>query len=76
MADYHVGTGEISGEIYAGTLSKDKTKWQSRTLVTDEAVCAVRDHLLNKLAAEKLKQYGYEWTRKDGKKVTLQVSIE
>lgn len=76
MADYHVGTGEISGEIYAGTLSKDKTKWQNRTLVTDEAVCAVRDHLLNKLAAENLKQYGYEWTRKDGKKVTLQVSIE
>lgn len=76
MADYHVGTGEISGEIYAGTLSKDKTKWKDRTIVTDEAICAVRDHLVNKLTVENLKQYGYEWTRKDGKKVTLIVSIE
>lgn len=75
MADYHVGTGEISGEIYAGTLSKDKTKWKDRTIVTDEAICAVRDHLVNKLTVENLKQYGYEWTRKDGKKVTLMISI-
>ncbi len=46
MADYHVGAGEITGEIYAGVLAKDGKTWRNRSFVTDEAICAVRDHLI------------------------------
>ena len=76
MATYHVGAGEISGEIYAGTLSKDMKKWKNRTVVTDEAICAVRDHLVNKMTLEKQSSYGYEWSRKDGKKIVLSVAVK
>ena len=75
MGTYHVGVGEISGEIFAGTLSKDGKTWKDRTTVTDEAICAVRDHLLNGMTTENGEFYGYEWQRKDGKKVVLSVSI-
>lgn len=45
MADYHVGCGAFG--IYAGTLnSKNKTLWQNKSDVTDEAVSAVAQYLL------------------------------
>lgn len=76
MATYHVGTGEISGEIYAGTLNKNGLTWKNRTLVTTEAISAVRDHMLNKMIVDNLSHFGYEWKRKDGKKVVLLLSVE
>lgn len=76
MADYHVGTGEITGEIYAGVLSKDNKTWRNRSLVTDEAICAVRDHLINQMEQNKQEWFGYEWTRKDGRKVVLSLSVK
>ena len=76
MAVYHVGASPITGEIYAGTLSKDLQSWKNKTLVTDEAICAVRDHLVNAMTIEHKDWYGYEWTRKDGKKVILSAAIK
>lgn len=75
MATYHVGAGAISGEIYAGTLSKDGSRWQNRTIVTDEAVAAVRDHFLSEAMSAGQDFFGYEWTRKDGKKISLRLII-
>ncbi len=76
MAEYHVGAGEISGEIYAGTLSNNGKTWRNRSVVTDEAICAVRDHLINQMTLEKQDWYGYEWSRKDGRKVVLSISVK
>ena len=76
MADYHVGTGAITGEIYAGVLSKDSKTWRNRSIVTDEAICAVRDHLINQMEQNKQEWFGYEWTRKDGRKVVLSLSVK
>lgn len=75
MAVYHVGCSEITGTIYAGTLKKNGMEWLNKTNVTDEAIVAVRDHLTNKASSEKSNFYGYEWTRKDGKKVVLFVKV-
>lgn len=47
MADYHVGCG-IAG-IYAGTVKKNGIEWQNKSLVTDEAIDAVRDYLMLQL---------------------------
>lgn len=45
MAEYHVGCGAFG--IYAGTLnSKNKNLWQNKTDVTNEAVSAVAQYLL------------------------------
>ena len=45
MAEYHVGCGAFA--IYAGTLnSRNKNLWQNKSDVTDEAVCAVAQWLL------------------------------
>lgn len=45
MAEYHVGCGVFG--IYAGTLnSRNKNLWQNKSEVTDEAVCAVAQYLL------------------------------
>lgn len=76
MAIYHVGAGEISGEIYAGTLSKDLKTWRDRAVVTDEAICAVRDHLVDQMNREGRDWFGYEWSRKDGKKIILSIAMK
>lgn len=45
MAEYHVGCGAFG--IYAGTLnSKNKSLWQNKSEVTNEAVSAVAQYLL------------------------------
>lgn len=78
MTEYHVGCGAFA--IYAGTLnSKNKNLWQNKTECTDEALCAVRDYLMQKclggLHGNK-SSGGYEWTLKDGRVVKLLVAIE
>lgn len=46
MAEYHVGCGLFG--IYAGTLdSKSKAIWRDKTDVTEEAICAVSQYLIN-----------------------------
>jgi hypothetical protein len=73
MADYHVGCG-IAG-IYAGTLnSRNKNLWQNKSLVTDEAVDAVRDYMRSELRGGEIKR-AYEWTLKKGGKVRLVLEV-
>lgn len=78
MADYHVGCG-LAG-IYAGTLMPKKDgkpqMWRNKSDVTDEAICAVRDHLYSEFIKAGNTQGGYKWTRKDGKIVKLLVVVE
>ena len=64
MAEYHVGCGAFG--IYAGTLnSKNRTLWQNKNEVTDEATCAVAQYLLQE---NKSVTFAYR-----GKKYRLQV---
>lgn len=78
--EYHVSTG-FFGEIYAGTLMPKKEEkpqmWRNKSCVTDEAICAVRDHMMDTCLKEKdgKTEGGYEWKRKDGKKVLLLVKV-
>ena len=79
MAEYHVGCGAFG--IYAGTLnSRNKNLWQNKTECTDEAICAVRDYLVQELLGgldcKKATSSGYEWTLKDGRIVELGVTIK
>ena len=51
--------------------------WRNKSDVTEEAIEAVRDHIISECLNEKAGklQGGYEWTRKDGKKVVLLVKV-
>ena len=78
MAEYHIGCGAFG--IYAGTLnSKNKNLWQNKTECTNEALCAVRDYLVQEclggLQGDK-SSGGYKWALKDGRVVKLLVAIE
>lgn len=80
MADYHVSAG-VFGRVYAGTLMPKKDgrpqMWRAKSDVTEEAIAAVRDHMVGDCLDEKNGKFqgGYEWTRKDGKKVLLLVKV-
>lgn len=80
MAEYHVSAG-LFGEIYAGTLMPKKDgkpqEWRNKSVVTDEAICAVRDFMASECLDEKngKMQGGYEWKRKDGKKVVFLLKV-
>lgn len=78
MAEYHIGCGCFG--IYAGTLnSKNKSLWQNKSECTDEALCAVRDYMVQELLGgtdcKKNNTGGYEWDLKDGSIVELRVTI-
>ena len=73
MPEYHVGCG-IAG-IYAGTLNnRNKNIWQNKSMVTDEAIDAVRDYMKSELKEGEVKRT-YEWTLKKGGKVRLTLEI-
>lgn len=44
MAEYHVGCGAFS--IYAGTLKPNGIEWRNKSDVTDEAISAAAQYLL------------------------------
>lgn len=75
---YHVGAGAFG--IYAGTVDKSGKFWKSKTDVTEEVVDALRDYLTMIAESEGHKSgdniAGWEWTRKDGKKIILGLSIK
>lgn len=79
MAEYHVSAGVFG--IYAGTLMPKKDGkpqiWRNKSDVTEEAIAAVRDYMVTECLDEKSgkMQGGYEWDRKDGKKVVLLVKV-
>ena len=67
MAEYHVGCGAFG--IYAGTLnSKNKSLWQNKSDVTNEAVSAVAQYLLQE---DKSLLFTYE-----GQRYRLSVILE
>ena len=79
MAEYHVGCGLFA--IYAGTLnSRNKSMWQNKTECTDEALCAVRDYMVQELLGgfecSKATSSGYVWPLKGGRVVELRVTIK
>lgn len=79
MAEYHVGCGAFG--IYAGTLnSRNKNLWQNKTDCTDEAICAVRDYMVQSLLGgtdcPETKSGGYYWKLKDGRVVELRITIQ
>lgn len=78
MAEYHVGCG-LAG-IYAGTLNP-KTKdgyqtWKDKSVITEEAISAVTQHLKQQLSFEKngtgiVRRYTFD----DGTIAELKLSI-
>lgn len=79
MAEYHVGCGAFG--IYAGTLEpKNKSLWRNKSDVTEEAIGAVRDHMVMELlggfSCSKATSSGWEWKLKDGRIVELRVTIK
>lgn len=79
MAEYHVGCGAFA--IYAGTLnSRNKKFVAEQNRCTDEALCAVRDYMVQELLGgidcHKATSSGYEWTLKNGRTVELRVTIK
>ena len=58
MANYHVGCG-IAG-IYAGTLNKKGDMWVNKSDVTDEAINAVAQFLLEH---EEAMEFNYQGKR-------------
>ena len=74
MSEYHVGCG-LAG-IYAGTLKSNNREWRNKTLVTDEALEAVRDWLYGEFIRDGKNSGGYTWTRKDGREVSLIIKVE
>ena len=81
MADkqFHVGAGAFG--IYAGTLKKNnKNLWDAKSQVTEEAIEAVRDYMVNECLGSFDRpdpgQHGYSWKLKDGRTVKLLVEID
>ncbi len=58
MANYHVGCG-ITG-IFAGTINKTSTMWVNKSDVTDEAISAVAQFLLEH---EEVLEFNYQGKR-------------
>lgn len=56
MANYHVGCG-ITG-IFVGTLNKTSTMWVNKSDVTDEAINAVAQFLLEHEEAMEFSYHG------------------
>lgn len=74
-SEFHVGMGGISGTIYAGTLMRNGTVWKDRSDVTEEAIGAVRDHMIEKAREKNVDSYGFSWKHEDGGSVQLIVRI-
>lgn len=79
MAEYHIGCGAFG--IYAGTLErKNKSLWHNKSDVTEEAIEAVRDHMVMELLGgfdcSKISSSGWKWALKDGRIVELRVTIK
>lgn len=64
MAEYHVGCGNFG--IYAGILKKNGEEWKDKSHVTDEAMCAAAQYLL-----ENEKRFMFEY---HGKNYSLDVT--
>lgn len=59
MAEYHVGCG-VTG-IFAGTLNKWGDMWVNKTEVTDEAIRAVAQYLLEHGEKLQFEYHGHKY---------------
>ena len=71
MAEYHVGVKKETGVILGGTKTSTG-KWKNSSDVTEEAMSAVRDHLLYKMITENKPVY-YAWQYQNGKTIILKL---
>lgn len=74
MAEYHVGCGAFG--IYAGTLNKQKTMWQNKSDVTEEARQAVIMYEKDRLKINKRVQETVKYTFKDGDELTVTYKLK
>ena len=70
-----IATSTLSNKIYVGRINKKGDLWLEKKDMTDDALCAVRDHLYGMLKKGQT-TVGYQWTRQDGKIVELRVTIK
>lgn len=79
-----VGTSPLTGTVYIGRVDTSGTRWLEKRECNDEALEAVRDHLvcrMEKYNEEAEKEdpktgyFGYEWVTRDGRTVTLRVTV-
>ena len=69
MANFRVGLDK-DGSIIAGTKTKNDT-WNNKSIVTEEALAAVRDHLI--VMAQKESCAAYKWDYTNGKTIILSI---
>ena len=74
MAEYHVGCGAFG--IYAGTLNKQKTMWQNKSDVTEEARQAVIMYEKDRLKSEKRLKETIEYTFRNGDVLTVTYALK
>ncbi len=74
MAEYHVGCGAFG--IYAGTLNKQKTMWQNKSDVTEEARQAVIQYEKDRLEISKRVQETVKYTFKNGDVLTVTYKLK
>lgn len=74
MAEYHVGCGAFG--IYAGTLNKQKTMWQNKSDVTEEARQAVIQYEKDRLKISKRVQETVKYTFKNGDVLTVTYKLK
>ena len=74
-AEYHVGTSDITGTIYAGRARQDDLglAWITKSDVTKEALHAVVAHML--LKAGKNNDFAYAFKLVDGRLVRLKLEV-
>lgn len=74
MAEYHVGCGAFG--IYAGTLNKQKTMWQNKSDVTEEARQAVILYEKDRLESENWLNETIEYTFRNGDVLTVTYALK
>lgn len=74
MAEYHVGCGAFG--IYAGTLNKQKTMWQNKSDVTEEARQAVILYEKDRLESENRLKETIEYTFRNGDVLTVTYALK
>ncbi len=78
--EYHVYLGELGAFIYAGEITADGKRWAHKSEVTDEAINAVRDYMVEMLLGGygqevQNRSKGYAWRLNGGREVHLDISI-
>jgi hypothetical protein len=74
MAEYHVKLDEKDGAIKAGTLTKEG-KWNHKSVVTNEALEAVRDHLIF-VSQKEGRDIAYTWQYQNGMNLILKLEAK